>query len=736
MNASRTQSRFRQQGMVTVLAVIFLITGVIFVLSQTLEITGSNSIDNSRQIGSTAALFLAESGVERAQAILRTGTCTGLNGTSLTLGEGTFSYTDAVVSVGMDDVSSCLVTVAGTVRGTSRSIRINIGITTTQGVAGFGNTFALDLQTRQANSGAFTNLAYRAKASGGGGNASVGNCDNTVPGSIAASACTNLWSLVGTGAGNVSGAGVYADVPTIGTYTIEYLLSAERHYSLTGILLNPTGSGVVRVGSYAKKNDTTSTSGTSGNVPTTWNCAMPTQSDGSGGTDSDSRAAGANTLVYGFSSLVVSGTGQLNNVSFGPTNLTIPQLYMRQIVTLAGAADPTLNDKMLYSQIWATTNAAYYSTGATAATNGANFTGAVGGVVTGCIGNSTSCNGSTPTCNGNGTTLRVCVAPTSGALRKTDTISGNAITNLTTITGFGTGTGGIGTYTVNTSQNSSNTTITAASKVLRVSAVSGVLTNPAIITQGIPNNPTLSYTTLTITGAAAGTGAIGDYLLSESQQTLSGGAAINTMQSAGDGTTITLSGTVTGGVPSVGTAIAVPLGNGVFDSAALTGSISGTTLTVSNCSNGTPSVGDALFGRNVRADTRITGPLSGGTACAGTYPVACPISPINTCPNQTAASNFIVARAAVLDTPAPLANSYKVSRIPTTRLSGNAQICGGVCAFFFGNAGPQTNFNLFNVASGPDWASGFACMSGVDPTRIRVLGVNVSRLLNWSEPAQ
>ena len=51
-----------QRGIVAVMAVIFLITAVVFVLVQSLNITGTTSIDNKQQLNSTAALFLAGRG--------------------------------------------------------------------------------------------------------------------------------------------------------------------------------------------------------------------------------------------------------------------------------------------------------------------------------------------------------------------------------------------------------------------------------------------------------------------------------------------------------------------------------------------------------------------------------------------------------------------------------------------------------------------------------------------------
>ncbi len=734
----------RQRGVASIAIAMLLMFIMAAAAIAVMNMSGSSVIDAAQNEEQVAARFLAESGVERAQATIissdevdsyTNATCTDLvSVTPHNLGRGSFQYTSASAFPELCGDSNsactrCTVTVQGTIGSSSRSIRTEIGTSKTHGVAGYGTTFKLNLKSTALNSGAFTNLAYRAKDSAGGANANVSSCSNAIPGSSLTS-CSRAWNLLGEGTGNVSGMGVNTSVPGIGRYTIDYLLSAPRYYALTGILLKPkSGAAVVNVGSYGMdtgNRKTSSTSGTVGRLPNDWNCGAPTNSTGSNGTASADRAAGSDTLLYGFSSLVASGTGELNGVSFGPTDLTIPQLYMRQIVTLSGDPDPNLNNKLLYSQIWFAYNPAYYSTGSTGVTSGAIFTGAVGGVVQGKISNAAG------TASGN---ILTATTVTSGALRLGDTITGTGVSAGTQITfmsptpGFtGTGANAGGTYGVSVSSTVlTNTALSAASNVLRVSAVtalsstsSGVLTNQDTIT--IVINSILSYTTLSVTGATAGTGTTGDYLLSGLKQTLSGGAAIS--GSLSNGTNIAVFN-ATGTAPAPGTAIAVPVGAGVFDSAAVTGSISGTTLTVTNCSNGTPSVGDALFGKNVKSDTRITEPLLSGTACAGTYRVT---------PSQAAGSDPIVARAAVVI--AASASSYTVSRKPTTRLTNSAQICGGVCAFFFGNAGSETNFNLSSVAAGPDWASGFACLRGVDPTQLVVLGNIVAKRAVWAEPVQ
>jgi hypothetical protein len=81
-----------------------------------------------------------------------------------------------------------------------------------------------------------------------------------------------------------------------------------------------------------------------------------------------------------------------------------------------------------------------------------------------------------------GTTLTVS-AVTSGVLAVGQTISGTGVTAGTTITALGTGTGGTGTYTVSASQTVSSTTITASGGVLSVTAVtSGAIALGEVLT--------------------------------------------------------------------------------------------------------------------------------------------------------------------------------------------------------------------------------------------------------------
>jgi hypothetical protein len=187
-------------------------------------------------------------------------------------------------------------------------------------------------------------------------------------------------------------------------------------------------------------------------------------------------------------------------------------------------------------------------------------------------------------------------------------------------------------------------------------------------------------------------------------------------------TTITLTGATT--APAVGTALAVASGTGQFLPDSVTGSISGTTLNVTVASGTHLSVGDALFGNGVKPNTTITAPGS-GSGGTGTYTIT---------PSQTVASGTIMARAAVVSVAS--ANSFTVSRLPSTPLSG-AQLCGGVCPILMSDGVHTTGqVDLSNIVNFDDWSGGFACVKGIDPANIKTVVNVMSKQGQWTEPVQ
>jgi hypothetical protein len=180
-----------------------------------------------------------------------------------------------------------------------------------------------------------------------------------------------------------------------------------------------------------------------------------------------------------------------------------------------------------------------------------------------------------------GTTL-VVSSVTSGTLQIGQTIEAAGIVDGTIITAFGTGTGGVGTYTVSSSQNlnyDAQFTASITTTVMTVTAVAeGVIANNDYV-----YGSTVSVDTL-ITSLGTGTGGTGTY-------------NINNSQTVGSSTIF-----------------AAPV------AAVVTASITGTTMTVTAVTSGTLSVGQLIKGTSVQNDTVITA-LGTGTGSTGTYTV-------------------------------------------------------------------------------------------------------------------
>lgn len=107
-----------------------------------------------------------------------------------------------------------------------------------------------------------------------------------------------------------------------------------------------------------------------------------------------------------------------------------------------------------------------------------------------------------------GTTLTVS-AVTSGTLAVGQVVSGAGVTAGTKITAFLTGTGGVGTYTVDTSQTLSSTTISAGQTLVTYDSVSGAF----IVTGGTPGaTGTISFASGTLSASIFLTQATGAVL--------------------------------------------------------------------------------------------------------------------------------------------------------------------------------------------------------------------------------
>lgn len=745
----------RQRGVAAVMTAIFLVAAVIFVLVQTLKISGTTNTDHLQQLKSTAAFFLAESGVEYAQGILRTaamaGTITNTSCTDLTalapvsLGsgalQGTFRYSAAVstptVCGGTNPAcTSCAVTIKGDVGASSRSILVLMSAARSDGVEGYGHQFTLNLETSFDNTFAFTHLAYNPQTNWGG-DAVAGYCVNNGPGSL--TTCTESWKVAGTYYNNTASQGVFATAASAGIYTITEELTTfdtppaftDRNYVQTGVTFRPlSGLGTVtHVGSYASStNNICMASATPRTQPITYYVGEGTNTycsrweyqtaylpsnwtcNPNSATSADwSNAANADTLIVGFGGKpYYDGSGPRRTSQLSGLSLNGQPLH-RQL-TMTG----TQGDNM-YSQIWYAYNPGYYSSMANASNVAtvSTFTGTIGATITG------------HTTNG---AARFVLDSNLGS---DEILSvGDRITNTAGSTTYGTlgtlrsGTAGRSGAVYNLTGGSTispaGTSLKSYSTVLRLSSApsSGAMSLNDSITDA-SGATTYGILSARLSGTMNAAGST--YQLTGGSP-LQVSAATDNMRSLRESTTITLSGATT--EPAVGTALAVVAGTGQFLPDSVTGGISGTSLTVTAASGTNLSAGDALFGAGLLSNTRITA-RGTGTGGTGTYTVT---------PSQTVASGTIIARAAVVAVTS--ANSFTVSRLPDTRLSA-ARLCGGLCPFLLSD-GTHTvgQVDLTGVLDYDDWSAGFACLRGVDPASIESLGTILSKRSGWSELVQ
>lgn len=247
-----------------------------------------------------------------------------------------------------------------------------------------------------------------------------------------------------------------------------------------------------------------------------------------------------------------------------------------------------------------------------------------------------------------GTTLTV-TAVSSGFLMVGDTITGTGITANTVITGFGSGTGGTGTYTVNNSQTVGSEAMTGPTH----GNVTLFVVATSFFTNAIPANTITTIVSSVPTGfpltvTNQNTGTIG---ASAETEELYRARVLAAQLSPGVGTLsylkklvqaipgvqsrlVSIGGggkiIVGGGDPYL---VAGAIYKGLFDIGDLTGSsvtshtwsgtgsISGTTLTISALPSGTIQVGDIVSGVGLVNPTIILSQLTGTAGSTGTYQI-------------------------------------------------------------------------------------------------------------------
>jgi acyl CoA:acetate/3-ketoacid CoA transferase alpha subunit len=206
-----------------------------------------------------------------------------------------------------------------------------------------------------------------------------------------------------------------------------------------------------------------------------------------------------------------------------------------------------------------------------------------------------------------GTTLTV-TAVTNGTLAVGQQIFGLGVANETVITAFGTGSGGIGNYTISTSQTVASESMSgAAAGAIITATIGGSLSGVAITGLAGQFSCTAAPITLvigqalTISGTFGGTGSITGYTNPTTYYIIATNGS----------TTFTLSATQGG--TAITTTVGTPTG--------LSYKYAPTTLNVTAFSSGTLYLGQTIQGASISANTMITA-LGTGSGGIGTYTVS------------------------------------------------------------------------------------------------------------------
>ena len=422
---------------------------------------------------------------------------------------------------------------------------------------------------------------------------------------------TTTGSIGATGTGFV-GAVVTGAAGSTNTATIGFKCTASIGPASTTMTVTAVSDGVLSVGDII--------SGTGVTTGTTIT-ALGTGTGGTGTyTVSASQTVGATTITGNSNKLNVTAvTG--GTLYVGDTVLGTGVLSGTNIIAFGtgtgGTGVYTLN---FYQQINSSTlttqssqlNVTAVSVGKLNLGDGITGTGVASGtVITGFK------NKFVGTASISGTTMTIS-AVTSGAVSVNDVVTGSGVVAGTTITALGTGTGGVGTYTVSISQTTASTTISTYSNTIGVYSVntSQTFASTTLTTQSTDLDITaVTNGVYNIGDVVSGTGVTSGTTITGFAQKFSGTASIG-FQATGSisGTTLNIIG-IAGGILSVNDAL-VP--STVFN---CTASITATTMTVTAVFNGALSVGTFISGTGVTAGTKITA-LGTGAGGVGTYTVS------------------------------------------------------------------------------------------------------------------
>ncbi|PIT80632.1 hypothetical protein [Limnohabitans sp. JirII-31] len=291
----------KHAGVTSIVGLLFLIAVVIFVLAQTHTMTGSKAVDSQIYDDSVAALYLAESGIERATYTVNddvsyddssfVSSCgTVSNSPTYELGRGTFQF----VKPSVDPTTlACAIRAKGSVGRANRTLESTMSMFSEIGTAGYGTNINMTLRNNKSVPAvAVFNLAWRRHGSTGsnppGNNSAASAC--TLP------SCGLMYSIESSsGTPSVGSLGTAVGAAANSSVVVTQTLNLERNYAEVGMIMPGMGAQPLIKGSFA---DGKRTANTQNNTVTT-------------GDTSSGEAKGwcndADTLVFG-----VSGRGNDN----------------------------------------------------------------------------------------------------------------------------------------------------------------------------------------------------------------------------------------------------------------------------------------------------------------------------------------------------------------------------------------------------------------------------------------
>lgn len=678
MKLNRQAGYRRQRGIVAVMAVIFLITAVVFVLTQALNITGTTSIDNKQQIDSTAALFLAESGLEKAQAIITTaskntyskdqcciagvGSCSATGSFpsgNQTVGNGHFNYVSATPTPATCDglttpCTACAVTVSGTMGTASRQITRTFGIIPGNAPPFCNTANTVDCSNQTATTWSLSLSKYASLPAGMGVfnlavdlTAGSSGCYTGTGGCLSPASSTKQWELPFSS--SVLGLGTTVAQASTDT-TVFQRLSASRDVSLTGALFPASGSAPAVVGRYFNNGTVGSSTVGGGSGTAENNLKGQITNGGSTGAWCDG-TSGGDTLVFGYSAhsttarsdQLVAGEVLLDTRA-GLTGIPLTRISKSPINT-----DSTAGDKV-YSEIWYKKNAPFSH----------------GFYLTGIINNNPVTFNIQPTNNTNYGQLRSDVVGTigKGDLIDPGTCNSGAIPTGARITGFGS----------TTSCSDSAQTITNAAKNYYVCWSGTPATNSANCKGYAYGSNGYNLQVKTVVGGSISIG----YKLAGDQVT--------------DNTAITSTYTPiqTGYISAWNLSVGSPAWSLKYTNASTGVSTDQPMVvngaTVNNSTVTLPAVHNVLTDGTIIAVRTLTGM---GSSLNGR------LQTNTTATNQTS-TTLQLSQAAV-----------------TNSVPNGAILCGGTCAFF-DHANNNTEFRIAGTklpGNTDRWAAGFTCLN-------------------------